>query len=50
MEEVTVGIIGMGRIGTGVLKRLKGFGTLNILVDDIVRNRELDSEFKLVVL
>ena len=47
LEEVTVGIIGAGRIGTGVLKRLKGFGTSKILVNDIVPNRELDCEFKL---
>jgi len=47
LEEVTVGIIGVGRIGTSVLKRLKGFGTSKILVNDIVPNRELDSEFKL---
>lgn len=47
LAEVTVGIIGVGRIGTGVLKMLKGFGTSTILVNDIVPNRELDSEFKL---
>jgi D-3-phosphoglycerate dehydrogenase / 2-oxoglutarate reductase len=46
LEEVTVGIIGLGRIGTGVLKRLKGFGTTKILVNDIEPNRELDNEFK----
>ena len=39
LEEVTVGIIGVGRIGTAVLKRLKGFGTKKILVNDIVTNR-----------
>ena len=37
----------MGRIGTGVLKRLKGFGTKKILVNDIETNRELDSKYKL---
>ena len=47
LEEISVGIIGVGRIGTGVLKRLKGFGTSKILVNDIDPNRELDSEFKL---
>lgn len=46
LEEVTVGIIGMGRIGTGVLKRLKGIGTPKILVNDIVPNHELNGEFK----
>ena len=47
LEEVTVGIIGVGRIGTSVIKRLSGFGTKNILVNDISPNLELDSEFKL---
>jgi D-3-phosphoglycerate dehydrogenase / 2-oxoglutarate reductase len=47
LEEVTVGIIGVGRIGTSVLKRLKGFGTSKILVNDIVPKRELDKEYNL---
>ena len=47
LEEVTVGIIGMGRIGTGVLKRLKGFSSSKILVNDIKPNHELDKEYKL---
>jgi D-3-phosphoglycerate dehydrogenase / 2-oxoglutarate reductase len=47
LEEVTVGLIGMGRIGTGVLKRLKGFGTLRILVNDVVPNHKLDCDYKL---
>jgi len=47
LEEITVGIIGVGRIGTGVLKRLKAFGTSKILVNDIEPNIELDREFKL---
>ena len=47
LENVTVGIIGVGRIGSGVLKRLKGFGTTKIIVNDIEPNYELNSEFKL---
>ena len=47
LEEVTVGIIGVGRIGALVLKRLKGFGVTKILVNDIKSNQELDSKFKL---
>lgn len=47
LGEITVGIIGVGRIGIGVLKRLKAFGTSKILVNDIEPNIELDSEFKL---
>ncbi len=47
LEKVTIGIIGVGRIGTGVLKRLKGFGPTKILVNDIKPNHELDKEHKL---
>ena len=45
LENVTVGIIGVGRIGSRVLTRLKGFGTTKILVNDINSNYELKSEF-----
>jgi len=34
LSEVTVGIIGVGRIGTGVIEHLKGFGSVNILLND----------------
>jgi D-3-phosphoglycerate dehydrogenase / 2-oxoglutarate reductase len=47
LEEVTVGIIGVGRIGTGVLERLKGFSPSKILVNDIKPNHELDKKYKL---
>ena len=47
LEKVKIGIIGVGRIGTGVLKRLKGFGTSIILVNDIEPKHELDNEYKL---
>ena len=47
LPEVTIGIIGVGRIGTRVLNRTKGFGTPRILVNDVMPNRELDREFKL---
>jgi D-3-phosphoglycerate dehydrogenase / 2-oxoglutarate reductase len=47
LEEVTVGIIGIGRIGTGVLKRLEGFGTKKNLVNDIEPNHKLDSNYQL---
>jgi len=38
LSEVTIGIIGLGRIGTGVLKHLKGFGSPKILINDIYPN------------
>ena len=47
LEKVTIGIIGLGRIGTCVLKRLKGFGPSKIIVNDIKPNPELDNEFKI---
>jgi D-3-phosphoglycerate dehydrogenase / 2-oxoglutarate reductase len=34
LSEVTIGIIGVGRIGLGVLEHLKGFGDPTILVND----------------
>ncbi len=45
LSEVTIGLIGIGRIGTGVLKHLKGFGSPKILVNDILSNRILDQEY-----
>ena len=47
LEEVTVGIIGVGRIGSLVLRKIKGFGTSKILVNDILPNSELNNEIKL---
>lgn len=47
LAEITLGIIGVGRIGTRVLRRTKGFGTPRILVNDIMPNIELNREFKL---
>lgn len=47
LPEVTLGIIGVGRIGARVLRRTLGFGTSAILVNDIVPNYELNREFKL---
>ncbi len=47
LSEVTIGIIGVGRIGTRVLNRTKSFGTPRILVNDVKPNLELGREFKL---
>jgi len=40
LSEVTVGIIGVGRIGGGVLRHLTGFGNPRILVNDTVTKTE----------
>jgi D-3-phosphoglycerate dehydrogenase len=47
LAETTIGVIGVGRIGTRVLRRTRGFGTPRILVNDLVPNYELSREFKL---
>jgi D-3-phosphoglycerate dehydrogenase / 2-oxoglutarate reductase len=45
LGEVTVGLIGLGRVGTGVLSRLQGFGCPRILVNDIDPKRHLETAF-----
>ncbi|HCC54617.1 MAG TPA: lactate dehydrogenase [Desulfobulbaceae bacterium] len=47
IPEVTIGIIGVGRIGGRVLRRLAGFGTPRVLVNDIHPNTKVVPEFKL---
>ncbi|MDB9965135.1 phosphoglycerate dehydrogenase [Planktomarina temperata] len=46
IAECTVGVIGVGRIGTRVINRLAAFGTPRILVNDAVSNKELGRKFK----
>jgi D-3-phosphoglycerate dehydrogenase / 2-oxoglutarate reductase len=47
LADTTVGIIGVGRIGTHLLRLMSGFGRIHILANDIVPNRELDREFEI---
>jgi D-3-phosphoglycerate dehydrogenase len=47
IPEVTIGIIGVGRIGRRVLTRLSGFGTPRVLVNDIRPDTKLVPELKL---
>jgi D-3-phosphoglycerate dehydrogenase len=47
IAEVTVGIIGTGRIGARVLRRIPAFGTPRVLVNDINPNLKMDPELKL---
>ncbi len=42
LSEVTIGIIGMGRIGQGVLKHLSGFNCKRILLNDINKNSTVE--------
>jgi D-3-phosphoglycerate dehydrogenase len=47
LSEVVIGVVGVGRIGTGVLQHLQGFGCPKILANDINPNHELDREFNI---
>lgn len=47
VPEVTIGIIGTGRIGSRVLRRLAAFGTPRILVNDLNPRPSLVAELKL---
>lgn len=47
ISEVTIGIIGVGRIGGRVIRRTKPFGTPRFLVNDIDPSKRANLEFKL---
>lgn len=47
IPEITIGIIGSGRIGGRVLRRLQAFGSPRILVNDIQPNKNIAPQLKL---
>lgn len=46
LSNITIGIVGVGRIGKGVLKHLQGFGSPQILVNDL-HEIPLNNQFNL---
>ena len=42
ISEITLGLIGVGRIGGRVLRRLRGFGAPRILVNDLLADQSLN--------
>jgi D-3-phosphoglycerate dehydrogenase / 2-oxoglutarate reductase len=47
ISEITIGVIGVGRIGGRVIRRLVPFGTPRILVNDVIKNDNACSNYKL---
>jgi len=47
LSNVSIGIIGAGRIGKGVIKHLQGFGNPHILVNDIEPDLQFGDEYEL---
>jgi D-3-phosphoglycerate dehydrogenase / 2-oxoglutarate reductase len=47
LSNVTIGIIGAGRIGKGVIKHLQGFGNPHILVNDTEPDLQFGDKYKL---
>jgi len=46
IAEVTIGIIGLGRIGHRILNRISAFGSPRLLLNDIAPNPEITKKFK----
>lgn len=47
LSNITIGIIGVGRIGKGVIRHLQGFGNPHILVNDIEPDLQFGDEYEL---
>jgi len=47
LAEITVGIIGVGRVGSRVLSCINGFAVPRVLANDLTPNRELNRGFEL---
>jgi D-3-phosphoglycerate dehydrogenase / 2-oxoglutarate reductase len=47
LADISLGVIGVGRVGSRVIRRTKAFGTPKILVNDIDSSSRSDLDFKL---
>lgn len=47
LNNITVGIIGVGRIGTHLLRCMSGFGKIRVLANDLIPKSQLNPEFNL---
>ncbi|WGW00509.1 phosphoglycerate dehydrogenase [Vibrio sp. YMD68] len=46
ISEVTVGVIGAGRIGGRVIRRMEAFGSPRLMINDVSQKREIDKAYK----
>jgi len=44
VHGATLGIVGLGRIGSAIARRAKGFG-MNLIYTDVIRNKQAEDEF-----
>lgn len=47
ISEITIGIIGTGRIGARIIRRVKAFGTPTILANDLSPDNSIDGDVKI---
>ena len=45
LSDITIGVIGIGRIGKRVIKHIQGFGSPKILINDNMKQPEIECEF-----
>jgi glyoxylate reductase len=44
IHDATLGIVGLGRIGSAIARRAKGF-RMNLIYSDVIRNKQAEDEF-----
>jgi glyoxylate reductase len=44
VHDATLGIVGLGRIGSAIARRAKGF-RMNLIYSDVIRNKQAEDEF-----